>query len=489
MRAVVRRLAMGVVWVVAAVWASPALGQFDTAAWRIDVDAVRPLIVMVDSRRPGAGIVVGLGHHGLYVATAAHVVEEEQTVPVALYGDSQPRTARTLQRDDKEDVALLAVDARNAALADIDWERLGNVSAAINGDPRGFALGQRAGTDQRWWISDEPHALHGVRDGRIGFRIQAGGFTLAPGYSGGGLFDTCLQLLGMVQGVRGQGEALEIERVLGLVDGWLAGERYVRLLKPAEPCDRPPAHPGDFIVQSPFGASVQIGLSGRHPIVSGYAGRVTPALQAAARRRDRDFVTESPAPFGSFRPIPRGSELFPRVSRRAGEEDESHLYSLIRGLRLHIDCFSRVKFEKILNDNFRFIPNGDIELRIPLNLVAGVAGTPPAPVDLTVDAHDNVVWLHSDMAPGDRLSQINLPPPRSVVSLLGGRCLLKLHLDTAVQVTGAVEALILDALQTARVHAGLVLTPRLPILPLRDVAVFDRGTAARFAASIDRRLP
>jgi hypothetical protein len=463
-------------------------GQFDTSSWLSEVEAVRPLIVMVEGRSPGSGIVIGRGPNHVYVATAAHVVKGTDTVPVALFGESQPRPARVVRRDaSKEDIALLAVDARGFAGGDVDWERLGSAAAAVTGDPRAFALGRRPGTDQRWSFSDEPHRLYGLQTEteRIHFQPQAGGsFSVGPGYSGGGLFDTCLQLIGMVLGVLGHGEAVDISRVLRLVEPWVSPDPYVRLLRPAAPCDRPPPRPSDFLIQQPLSAAVRLGLDGRHPVLVSYMRRVGPTLHQAANSRDPAVVFDSPNPFGWFRPLATESPLFPQA-----DEGESDLHAIVRGLRLHVNCFTRARFKKVLADDFRFIPNGDVGLRIPLNVAPRTQGGSVAQVSLTVDAHRDIVWLHATAAPGDRASHVHMPPPRSLVSLLGGHCLLELRLDIAVQVSSDAAARIMDVLRAAQLHVGLRLTPRIDVLPLKNVAVFDRGTAVRFTAQIDRRLP
>jgi hypothetical protein len=183
------------------------------------------LVVMLDgtldtARVVGAGVIVGIGHDRLYIATAYHVVHsgpkqaKDLKVQVEwLPGEWFP--AELLGGADKDlDLAVLvAKGARDLAVPDLHWKILGS-PADLNPRDEVFPVGYPSGTP--WFVSVQPHLVSGV-DAQV---VKTEG-NLVPGNSGGALFTKDWRMVGLVSSTGALlGESTRIDVVVDRLKAW-----------------------------------------------------------------------------------------------------------------------------------------------------------------------------------------------------------------------------------------------------------------------------
>jgi cytolethal distending toxin subunit A len=163
------------------------------------------LVVMIDGKfgdesTIGAGIIFDKRQDSLYIVTANHVVRHGTTDAgdirvrlLMLPGQRLP--AKLLDAFNDQDLAVLRVEGLSAFqpdLASLRLDRLGDVEAVKNHDEV-FTIGQPNG--KRWDMSAGGDRITRL-DGDV-FAFQASG--VAPGSSGGALFNAQGLLIGLVQ--------------------------------------------------------------------------------------------------------------------------------------------------------------------------------------------------------------------------------------------------------------------------------------------------
>ena len=139
----------------------------------------------------GAGSGVILTTDG-YVITNKHVVDSASSITVRLQDGSEHK-AELIGTDEKTDLAVLKINANGltpATFADSDTIQVGQVALAI-GNP----LGELGGTVTDGIISAKDRAI--TIDGQTMTLLQTSA-AVNPGNSGGGLFDSSGNLIGVV---------------------------------------------------------------------------------------------------------------------------------------------------------------------------------------------------------------------------------------------------------------------------------------------------
>jgi len=191
-------------------------------------EEAKDLIVMVrcelgGTETYGAGIIVGTRSDRLYIATANHVVRkgihdaEDLRVELrSLPGESIE--ANLLDYADEDlDLAVLNVaglSQHHISLDGLRFDVLGNAEGLQKQDPV-FHVGNRSG--YKWRPNLKADLISEVLATELRFESS----LIAPGSSGGGLFDERWNLVGLVRADHPpDGVAIRIDRVLERLEGW-----------------------------------------------------------------------------------------------------------------------------------------------------------------------------------------------------------------------------------------------------------------------------
>lgn len=197
----------------------------------VEQDAGR-LVVMVKSTfsgsaKTGAGIIFGYQKDALYIATANHNVRRGRETAHAVGVTFAPGVGPSLEIEAKVepnynssvdvDLAVLRVrvgDVEGFQPGNVPFDRLGDPSVLARGDYV-FPMGNPFG--RAWSISPEPDRFAEQQGDELFFKST----SLAPGDSGGALWDKHLYLVGMIRGFdRLYGSALSVSRALAQVREW-----------------------------------------------------------------------------------------------------------------------------------------------------------------------------------------------------------------------------------------------------------------------------
>jgi hypothetical protein len=196
----------------------------------------KDLVVMVrgtigESRQEGAGVIVGSDRDGLIIATADHVVRDgdqpvtgltvrfrwkpEQEVPAALLAN---RIARSEASKSKiYDLAVLRVAKSAVPPFDLDLlplDQVGDATELKRGADLSF-VGYPQG--KAWYQNVSPARFAEVDGELLSFETDA----LLPGYSGGALLDSNLQLIGLIIETEGTfGTALDFGAIIATIKAW-----------------------------------------------------------------------------------------------------------------------------------------------------------------------------------------------------------------------------------------------------------------------------
>ncbi len=165
------------------------------------VDLVQPSLVVVQSRRMGAGAGVIWDREGL-ILTNAHVVR--QAASGVLLADDREFEARLVKRDAEVDLALLQIEAR-------DLPAIRTAGAPPRVGEVVFAFGHPWG--QRGYVSSGIVSAVGevqVRGRGGSLPILRTDVPLAPGNSGGPLVNGSGELLGINAMIVGGDQSLSI---------------------------------------------------------------------------------------------------------------------------------------------------------------------------------------------------------------------------------------------------------------------------------------
>ena len=184
-------------------------------------DAAEQLVVMIEGtiggeRSLGAGIIFNRTADALLIVTARHVVvgqgsTEGASARVMLRMlPGEPMTARVLETFLREDLAVLKIDGVSKFerdLASLKLDRLGDAGAVQIRDEV-YAIGQP--NQARWEVNLVGDLVTRI-DATV-FAVRSAG--VAPGSSGGGLFNAQRLLIGLVQkDVAPDAEAIRIDEV------------------------------------------------------------------------------------------------------------------------------------------------------------------------------------------------------------------------------------------------------------------------------------
>ena len=168
----------------------------------------------------GAGVLFGAGRDTLYIVTAAHVLQRDTTLREVwvkfVSGDSVPAIVAH-PKEGELDLAVLgvAMDAsRLARWTPLSWDRKGDPGKLVSGDPVHPVGCPRS----RCWGTPVPSDFMIGKDGPdILFQSS----FVGPGMSGGALFNTLWEIVGVV--IKHEPEranAIRMDRALRQVDAW-----------------------------------------------------------------------------------------------------------------------------------------------------------------------------------------------------------------------------------------------------------------------------
>ena len=221
-------------------WLSPtvAVAQVSPQALSGDKDKATQLVVQLTGKLAGTetiglGIIFGLENHQLFIATANHVVRmgtsEAQNLQIEFkFRPGDVVKANLLNRNDKDlDLAVLSVNVLgkdSIYINNLLWNRLGDVSVLQPGDTVHSSL-------ERWIAPQTPERINKVVNERITFESN----FIAPGHSGGGLFNDRWELVGMTRAIIISSfvEAISIESILKTLKDWNYPVNLVRAKPPS----------------------------------------------------------------------------------------------------------------------------------------------------------------------------------------------------------------------------------------------------------------
>jgi hypothetical protein len=171
----------------------------------------------------GAGIIVGSRSDRLYIATANHVVRKGLNDAEDLRVEFRSLPGEAIEAnllehaDESLDLAVLNVPGlseRHISVEGLPFDLLGDPDGLERGDPV-FHVGNPNGT--RWRSNVTPDAVSLV----VGTEIRFESYRVAPGSSGGGLFDQRWNLVGLVRADQPpDAVAIPIDIVLQRLEGW-----------------------------------------------------------------------------------------------------------------------------------------------------------------------------------------------------------------------------------------------------------------------------
>lgn len=178
----------------------------------------------------GSGIIIT--ENG-YIVTCAHVISGGETVYVCMQ-DGTEYQAQVVGRDAQTDIAVLKIDAN-----DLPAATLGNSSNAVVGETVyavGNPLGEFICSVSTGIISGLDRTLD-MKDG-INLTLMQTDAAVNPGNSGGGLFSSRGELIGIVNakassvGVEGLGFAIPVDSIKGIIAdlmdlGYVSGRPYL----------------------------------------------------------------------------------------------------------------------------------------------------------------------------------------------------------------------------------------------------------------------
>lgn len=231
-------------WILSGICMTTGVASASSESSTEPSEEVKHLIVMVGGQESGAdtlgaGIIVGVRADRLYIITANHVVRRAgQNLHVklrSLPGERVP--AKLLEdRDPQLDLAVLSVMAvkRHAIPVDeVPFDRLGDANAMKRGDAV-YHVGHPNGIP--WRVNVTPDRV----SDRAGDLIKFESNSIAPGDSGGGLFNGRWELVGMIKADQPpDGIAVSIGRILGRLKQWGYPVNLTRRKKPEEQVAQP----------------------------------------------------------------------------------------------------------------------------------------------------------------------------------------------------------------------------------------------------------
>ena len=193
-------------------------------------EGIKQLVVMVRGQirgetTNGAGIIFGTRGDRLYIATANHVVrwgkDKAEDITVELRGiPGEPLEAKLLNPHfgrDRLDLAILSVRGVKSEAIPLDlipFDRLGDAARVERGDAV-YSVGYPQG--KAWRVNVNPDRIAST----VGDFLRYESNVIAPGYSGGGLFNARGKLVGMIRADEPpEGEAVKINRILDAVSQW-----------------------------------------------------------------------------------------------------------------------------------------------------------------------------------------------------------------------------------------------------------------------------
>ncbi len=183
----------------------------------------RPWVVTLDVRQPGQETGFGTGMvltADGYILTCAHVIDLQQPRVTVVTADGSRFSARVVAIDRQTDVGVLKIDALGLSPAELGSSTqvvVGETAITI-GNPLGsrFAASLTAG-----WISARERTVTIDNYVMTLFQFDA---AVSPGNSGGPLFNSLGQVIGMVNakvdeaGVEGIGFAIPIDQALEVAE-------------------------------------------------------------------------------------------------------------------------------------------------------------------------------------------------------------------------------------------------------------------------------
>ncbi len=212
-------------------------------------EEVKNLIVIITGRlgdgpMTAAGIVLGVGHDRLYIVTANHLVRrgayEAKDLRIKLrFLPGELFNAKLLEHMDKQlDIAVLMIEnlRRQAIHVDaIPFDRLGD-AGVLERKNAVYHVGCPNGIP--WRVNVTPDRISGMRGALLKFES----YSIAPGNSGGGLFNARWELVGMIKvDLPPDGVAVKIQSILENLSQWGYPVNLIR--KKEEQVDHEPVTP------------------------------------------------------------------------------------------------------------------------------------------------------------------------------------------------------------------------------------------------------
>lgn len=170
---------------------------------------VTPTVVTIVTRTGnGSGVIVDPSG---VVATNLHVIEGETDLELTLFNDDIYDDVSVVDFDERRDLVLLKIKAFNvtaSALGDSDNIEVGE-DVVLVGSPQGLESTVSEGV------------VSAVRDTGNGYRMLQTSAPASPGSSGGGMFNACGELIGIVTSQDRQGQNLNFAMPINYLRGLL----------------------------------------------------------------------------------------------------------------------------------------------------------------------------------------------------------------------------------------------------------------------------
>lgn len=322
---------------------SPTHAQSRSVPERVFAAASPSIVVVRSGDSQGSGVVIERG----VVATNCHVLRDPDRIKVERHGAET--AAILVGAINEQDVCLLeapSLAGPSQALQRSDQLRVGMPVFAI-GAPRGLDL------------TLSPGIVSQLRRGRDGTLVQTNA-ALAPGSSGGGLFDERGRLVGLVtfrvgsEGFSFATPAEVVERALGQLNDWRACRAA-----PTVNCMLEHVEHLLFVGAAPASALSRRGQLAEYRAAAGdpesAARSLEEAIQSAIQKLMRPEVLRAPAPAQPAHSSAPASSMLLAIGINVGllaRVDAARAMSLLPNFRRSVDAVASVHGRDTLPASF-----------------------------------------------------------------------------------------------------------------------------------------
>jgi len=178
----------------------------------VDYETLKKGVVKITTpNETGAGIIVGVESGVTLIVTALHVIADAKDIQIEFRGKQQPFVGRRFEKHHEVlDLAVVVVDAPEAKsiVQDLQDFSLGNVETLQLG-AEVSAIGHPTGND--WQVAVLANRIQALRDPDDSRLFRFTNLSIDRGNSGGPVFDSRGNLIGMVTRVVPPGHTVAVK--------------------------------------------------------------------------------------------------------------------------------------------------------------------------------------------------------------------------------------------------------------------------------------